>query len=90
MQLPIDKIFLFPDIKYKIVNRRSLELCLEDIFSFFDYEGDAIVTFLERALEDKKKKKALAILEDTEITAEDIKAFQEQTKEINEILLQDK
>lgn len=55
MKLPIDQIYVFPDIEFrvKVYTRERLEAALQSLFDKFNNDGLSIITFLEDVLNPK-------------------------------------
>ena len=84
MKLDLDKIFIFPELDYKISSRESLDKALSDLFMTLDNNSHLIVNYLTILHDNICKEKSKKILSNTEVSEEDLKNFIINPEEIEE------
>lgn len=75
MKLPIDRIYVFPELSFSQKSREDLEHVLNKFFSYKNHNGDKLVNLLETLFDKETKAQALRMLDTIVLSETDLKTF---------------
>lgn len=75
MKLPLENIYVFPELKFGVNNRKDLENILNNIFTYNKFSGDKIISFLEYYYGKECQKQAVILAMKTEVKPEEMELF---------------
>lgn len=71
MKLDFNKVFTYPDIKFKVYDVDKFDQTMDDIYRYFKHDGDEIINLLNCFLSNKAKQEMINAIKNTEVSKDE-------------------